>query len=311
MHRLSLLVVAAIAASAFAATAAPAKVARIGRAAHSGARCYVQPAFSALTGLERASGPRDKTLGQAPGLTSTTAALGSARAPGSVTVNVYVHVITDTNGNGDVPDTQIQQQIQVLNDSYSNTTGGADTPFRFQLAGTTRTANNAWFTMTPDSPEEAAAKAFLHQGGYGDLNLYIANIGAGLLGWATFPQKTVSNQTLLMDGVVVLYSSLPGGGEVNYDEGDTATHEIGHWFGLFHTFQGGCKGNGDYVADTPSEASAAFGCPQGRDSCPGKKQPGLDPIHNFMDYTYDSCMFQFTSGQSARMDSISLSYRGL
>src|SRR5262249_6524689 len=156
----------------------------------------------------RASGPRDKTLGQAPGLTPTTAGLGSARAAGSVYVRVYVHVITNTNGNGDVPDTRIQQQIQVLNDSYSNTTGGADTPFRFELAGTTRTANNAWFTMTPDSPEEAAAKAFLHQGGYGDLNLYIANIGAGLLGWATFPQKTVSNQTLLMDGVVVLYSSL-------------------------------------------------------------------------------------------------------
>src|SRR5262249_30731388 len=204
--------------------AAPAKAARTERA-HSGARCFVQPSFSALTGLERAAGPRDKTLGQAPGLTPTTAALGSARAPGSVTVRVYVHVITDTNGNGDVPDTRIQQQIQVLNDSYSTATGGADTPFRFQLAGTTRTANDAWYAMTPGSPEEAAAKAFLHQGGYGDLNLYIANIGAGLLGWATFPQKNATNQTLVMDGVVVLYSSLPGGGEPNYDEGDTATHE--------------------------------------------------------------------------------------
>jgi hypothetical protein len=298
--RLSILVVAGLAASALAATAATAKVAATGWT-HSSARCYVQPTLSALAGLERAAGPRDRTLGRAPALTASTAALGPTA------INVYVHVINNGAGiaNGDVPDTQIQQQIQVLNDSYGGATGGAFVPFSFVLAGITRTTNSAWYTMTPGSAEESAAKTALHQGTYADLNLYTANIGQNLLGWATFPEKN-ANRALLKDGVVVLFSSRPGGSAAPYNEGDTATHEVGHWLGLYHTFQGGCKGKGDYVADTPAEASAAYGCPLGRDTC---SSAGLDPIENFMDYTDDSCMNKFTQGQSARMSSIFASYR--
>ncbi len=226
------------------------------------------------------------------------------RAAGSVTVDVYFHVITDTSGNGALSAGDISSQMSVLNNAYTNT------PFTFNLVSSQTVANNTWYTAGHGSQAEAAMKAALRQGDASALNFYTNNMGGGLLGWATFPSDYASNPT--NDGVVVLFETLPGGSAAPYNQGATATHEVGHWLGLYHTFQGGCNGDGDFVADTPAEKSPAYGCPTGRDSCTkGKNAAGLDPINNFMDYTDDACMYEFSFGQTVRADQLSITYRGL
>jgi hypothetical protein len=235
---------------------------------------------------------------------------GGAPLPaGSVTIPVYYHVIRDANGAGDVPDSRIAAQIDVLNDSFSGATGGENTAFRFVLTATTRTNNAVWYNMGYGSAAERDAKAALRQGGAGTLNIYSANIGDGLLGWATFPNSYRSQSS--NDGVVILSGSEPGGFAEPYNEGDTATHEVGHWLGLYHTFQGGCSRNGDSVDDTPAVASPNFGClaPGSVDSCTGNKYPGADAVENFMDYTDDACMFEFSAGQNGRASTMWTTYR--
>jgi hypothetical protein len=225
---------------------------------------------------------------------------GALAAVGSININVYAHVINKGTGasNGDISDTMIANQISVLNAAYANT------PFRFTLVSTDRTTNSTWYTAGPDTAAEAAMKTALRKGTADDLNMYFSSPGGGLLGWATFPNWYAGNPS--DDGVVILNTSLPGGTAAPYNEGDTATHEVGHWLGLYHTFQGGCQKKNDYVDDTPAEQSSAFGCPSGRDTC---RTAGVDPITNFMDYTDDHCMDRFSAGQISRMDSMWTSYR--
>ena len=214
----------------------------------------------------------------------------------ATTIPTYIHVIQEDATTGAVPQANIDAQIDVLNAAY------AGTPFSFEVAGQETTINSAWYPIISGSTGERDMKASLRQGGDNALNVYIGEIDDGLLGWATFPTKNIGSQ----DGVVILGESLPGGSAVPYDEGDTATHEVGHWLHLYHTFQGGCRGKGDQVADTPAEAAPAFGCPEGSDTCTA---PGLDPIHNFMDYTEDACMDEFTPGQVQRMIDGWVAYR--
>ncbi|WP_164011261.1 zinc metalloprotease [Pyxidicoccus trucidator] len=223
-------------------------------------------------------------------------AMGGQVQAFAVSIPVYFHVIRSATGAGGVTATQINNQITVLNNAYSAA------GFSFYLAGTDTTNNGTWYTCTGGSCETQMKNA-LRKGTATALNFYTNNMGGGLLGWATFPWSGATGKN---DGVVVLQSSLPGGSTANYNQGDTGTHEVGHWMGLYHTFQGGCASPGDSVSDTPPEASPASGCPTGRDTCSGG---GVDPITNFMDYSYDSCMNTFSAGQRTRMNSMWTSYR--
>ncbi|RKN48475.1 zinc metalloprotease [Micromonospora endolithica] len=228
---------------------------------------------------------------------------------GSVTVPTVFHMIGEnefTDAEKARWSTLIADQMTVLNDSFSGATApdAADTPFRFDLVDTTWTVNSDWYTVVPGKNERDMKKA-LYTGDARTLNVYAANIGGGLLGWAYFP-KGYNNGRDYIDGVVLLDESMPGGTAGKYALGDTLTHEVGHWLMLEHTFAHGCSAAGDFVADTPREAAPNFDCPVGADSCAA---PGLDPIHNFMDYTQDSCMNMFTPGQADRMSDAWVAFR--
>jgi len=270
------------------------------------APCLLPTAFNAVTALKAATGLRRDAIPNQYDLPTPTTVRPFFAGPR--TVEVYFHVIrASLGGAGDIPDQWITDQIQILNDAYSGqgaAAGSVDTGFRFHLAAVDRTDNPVWYDgLTPGSSVERQMKKALHRGGYWDLNLYSANLGGGLLGWAYFPKAKARGTNLTNDGVVLLDESLPGGsaegGGLDYHEGDTATHEVGHWLSLYHTFQGGCRDKGDQVADTPAEAGPNFDCTP-VDSCP-KDGLGADLIHNFMDYGDDICLDSFTAGQVARM----------
>ena len=225
---------------------------------------------------------------------------GGGGTPSAGNVPVYVHVMAAANGAGNVTDQQIASQIDVLNKTYAGQESGAasNTGFTFTLAGTDRYFNDQWHADRQSSSYRSQTR----QGGANALNIWLVDFG--YLGIATFPWDY--SRSPGVDGIRVHYGSLPGGPIANYNLGETATHEAGHWLGLYHTFQGGCTTTNDEVSDTPAQSSSTTGCPEGRDSC---SLPGLDPIHNYMDYSYDSCYTQFTAGQTTRMQQMWGAYR--
>ncbi|KAJ7581314.1 hypothetical protein C8J56DRAFT_262311 [Mycena floridula] len=223
------------------------------------------------------------------------------------TFTINYNVIVDSNANGQVSDSQLISQTNVLNAAY------APTGLCFLQGPTVQYVNSTWFsTAGPGSQEQTDMKTTLQRGDFTCLNVYTvgfqAGLGEGLLGYSTFPVSYSGNPK--DDGVVLNYQTLPNGLIDGYNLGQTLTHEVGHWFGLFHTFSNGCvdgPNGGDYIADTPAEASGASGCPVGRDSCPAL--PGADPIHNYLDYSADPCMSSFTPGQAQRMQQQVMTYR--
>ncbi|GAB4451593.1 MAG: hypothetical protein OHK0029_01050 [Armatimonadaceae bacterium] len=239
----------------------------------------------------------------------------------TVTINVHFHIILNTSGEGNMTDETVMDQIEMLNagfaglDTLPNGTtprGSAmNTPFRFVLAGITRTVNNTWFADN----DEAGMKAALRVGDAQTLNIYTNN--TDFLGYATLPWWYSSDPT--GDGVVILHTTVPGGTEPGYNEGDTLIHEVGHWLGLFHTFQGGCSKYNDFITDTPAEAAPFFGdfFPGGAgpntipDSCSQRTFPGVDSVENYMNYSNDASLYRFTGEQSRRCDVLSQIYRDL
>jgi hypothetical protein len=282
------------------------------RAAHP-----VEPAAPCLPGQPPAGHPRDDSghrtelsteLSTAPqtgeqtlehgGPAATTTSFRAVAAAGSATtVRVFAHVLRTAKGGG-ISDHRVRRQVSILNQAYAGkqSGGSARSPFSFRLVQIDRTTNANWYRMDQGTVSEAHAKRALHRGNADDLNLYIGMNKSGSLGWATQPGSYARGPKL--DGVVIRRTTMAGGKPGHYSWGDVAVHETGHWLGLLHTFAGGCSVRGDLVADTPREARPSYTCPLRRNTCTA---PGRDPVRNFMDYSYDRCMNQFTPGQVARM----------
>ena len=210
-------------------------------------------------------------------------------------IDVPVRFVHITEGPiGQITAGQRGEQMDVLNAAYRD----HGMTFSYNEADTVTVDNGTWFRMGFHSAAEREAKRTLGKDQETTLNFYTTN-GGGLLGWATFPWELEGDPD--MDGVVVLYTSLPDAGPPPYNLGQTATHEVGHWLGLFHTFQGGCNAVGDHVGDTVAHSGPNYGRPVvglRHNAC---EAGALAPVKNFMNYVDDDWMDHFTKEQGERM----------
>lgn len=209
------------------------------------------------------------------------------------TIPVAFHVIT-SGRRGRVSDDQIDVQMNNLNVAFEGT------GLSFELVHVDRTNNANWYRNCLGRNEKAMKKRLAVDPRH-VLNLYTCLPGdPDTLGIAQFPWRYPEESH--MHGVLINPIALPGSGDPLYGVyGLTAIHEVGHYFGLFHTFEGGCT-DGDEVGDTAAQAIPIYECRVGADTCPNR--PGNDDVQNFMNYADDNCIDHFTPGQAERMQAV-------
>ncbi|KAJ5888870.1 hypothetical protein N7495_008911 [Penicillium taxi] len=246
---------------------------------------------------------------------------GSEARQSPIEIETWFHIISSRSEVSQVSDDMINSQLAILQNAYE------DADITYRLRGITRHVNDLW----AQNGDDLGMKQAVRQGTYQTLNVYFqtdlrASVGqdgridnggtikpkdlaTSVLGFCTLPDPQVNASSsptdYVKDGCNILAKTMPGGSLDLYNRGGTAIHEIGHWNGLLHTFQGeSCSGDnpGDYIPDTPQQYSPTDGCPVRRDSCPSL--PGVDLVHNFMDYSSDVCYESFTPGQIQRMRSM-------
>jgi hypothetical protein len=237
-----------------------------------------------------------------------------------ITIQVVVHVVAKTDEEN-ISDEQIESQIEVLNQDYRGTNAdrskvpdvwaglAADPNLQFALAtkdpkgkptnGITRVQTTRDSFGTGDSVKTKAGGGTPPWATDRYLNLWVCNLGEGLLGYAQFPGGPART-----DGVVILYTAFgtKGAAADPFNLGRTATHEVGHYLNLRHIWgdSNDCSGS-DQVSDTPRAQMPNYGKPDfPHISC--NNGPNGDMFMDYMDYVDDAAMFMFTQGQAARMN---------
>lgn len=267
-------------------------------------------ASSSKTGASSAR--TTSTTSTSTSTSGSTTTLSSSRLPAIVYIRVYAHNVYGKHaGERDLGSPAIKNAIVWLNRQYAHGESSLSYPtrFRFSLMAINVIRSDSWYHSAPDSSTDQYFKRKYHRGTRRDLNLYFREPRSDqgtLLGYSRFPWQS----GLRLDGVTVHPETLPWRKLAGFNQNNTMTHEVGHWLGLLHVFQGGCADQ-DGVADTPAMADGqnVFEC-QDANTCPLlglDNQP--DPIHNYMDYTPDPCMLMFTRGQAARMDAAWVKWR--
>jgi hypothetical protein len=266
----------------------------------------------------------DREVGSSASAPDSPAARSAARSAvlPVLQVNVQLHVIRGRHKHERrVKWRGAVQLFQILRDGFNGAQSpGVSDPMgvSFNLKRISVTRNDRWYHAFPMSRADRQMRRHLHRGTAQTLNIYIKTFPKNrvglLLGHSRFPWQYRGHRKL--DGVEVNVDGMPGGRARGFNLGDTVIHETGHWFGLLHTFQGGCDPNNDGVPDTPAEAYNARSCEDVTNICdptqllPAPTGPGYqNPALNFMEYTPDECMRMFTAGQHQRVADMFMHYR--